>query len=138
MPSDSSTRPETTWTSTSPGPSVPSATCTRSSSELPSSWASAGQSASTCSTRTAGQASRTFAFHTASSRAAVNRPLAPDPVSRGGWSAASSRWASAAGAYSRSTYSRTIRPASTLGPRVTRVCRTMAIQWCGSPSASRS
>ena len=66
----------------------------------------------------------------ATSRRPVRAPLSVSSV----------RWARAAGAYSRSTYSRTMRPASTFGPSVASVRRTISIQRPrqAAPSAARS
>ena len=69
-----STRPYTTWTSTSSGVSCPRETNARSSRVLPTSGASATPEASTWSTRTPDQAARTRVFHAASSRAPAYPP----------------------------------------------------------------
>ncbi len=78
---------------------------------------------STWSTVTPCQAPRTLAFHAASARAA---------------SGSIARCACAAGTYRRSTYSRTMRPASTFGPSRLSVRRTISIQRSGSPLRPRS
>ncbi len=126
MASPESTRPATAWTSTSSGSSPPSAIRARSARVAPSSaepHSAVSDADSTWSTETPGQAAWTLAFQAARSRAAAG---------------SRARRARAAGAYSRSTYSRTIRPASTFGPRFTRVERTIAIQRSGRPAAPRS